>query len=636
MVRTIEHYFQYLGKGKVIQLAKPKRMNLREESISELIGQIDGLLQGLRESEKSRETLLNSVSKDYFKSARNLLHYNELRKHDIRGLQKKLRNLGLSRLANSSGHVKASLLNTKYLLESLIGEAPEQPPKSGLSIKNGIKRQNRFAKELLGFRSKSRRVRIMVTQPTDTAEDYEMVLEMVRNGMNCARVNCAHDSPEVWKRIIDNVKKASKELGRNVKIAMDLAGPKIRTGEIKAGPKVRKFSPVRNDLGNVIKPAFIRLIDESLAQVQEEEDFLPLNSQWLSALRKGDKLNLTDTRGKERLLKVVATETDEVLVSCSDTVYVETGTVIYSEHNGSSMVGEQPPVEQSLFLRTGDILTVHREGIGEPATFDEKGAALSNAHISCQMPEIFAGVKKGEPVLFDDGKIEGHIISHTPQAFDVEITRAKEPGAKLKAEKGINFPSSDLSISGLTEKDKEDLRFVVEYADIVNFSFVNTKEDVEELHRELEALSGLGKVGVILKIETQKAYDNLAEILLTAMKMPYVGVMIARGDLAVETGWDKIGWVQKEILGLCNAAHIPVVWATQVFENMAKKGLPSRAEITDATTSLKADCVMLNKGIYINRAISLLNKILSDMERFDEKNESMLPSMGKLIAEQDQ
>ena len=167
----------------------------------------------------------------------------------------------------------------------------------------------------------------------------------------------------------------------------------------------------------------------------------------------------------------------------------------------------------------------------------------------------------------------------------------------MKAEKGINFPTTDVNISGLTEKDKEDMKFVAEHADIVNYSFVNTAQDVEELLALLEELGALGKLSIILKIETQKAYDNLADILLAAMKTKYVGVMIARGDLAVETGWDNIGMVQKEIIALCNAAHIPVVWATQVLENLAKKGLPSRSEITDATSSLKAECVMLNKGL---------------------------------------
>ena len=137
---------------------------------------------------------------------------------------------------------------------------------------------------------------------------------------------------------------------------------------------------------------------------------------------------------------------------------------------------------------------------------------------------------------------------------------------------------------------------------------------------------------VILKIETKFAVANLTEILLAAMQAQSIGVMIARGDLAVETGWDNIGKVQEEILQLCGAAHVPVVWATQVLENLAKKGLPSRSEITDATIALQAECIMLNKGPYINRAISLLNSILSDMEANHEKKEVMLPKLENLLA----
>jgi len=190
---------------------------------------------------------------------------------------------------------------------------------------------------------------------------------------------------------------------------------------------------------------------------------------------------------------------------------------------------------------------------------------------------------------------------------------------------------ADVGVSGLTAKDKEDLEFVVAHADVVNFSFVNSKEDVEELIEAIDALGGRNKLSIILKIETQRAFDNLDEILLAAMQVHYIGVMIARGDLAVETGWDNIGWVQNEILGLSGAAHVPVVWATQVLENLAKKGLPSRSEITDATTSIRAECVMLNKGPHINTAIRLLDKILNDMENYQEKTQSMLPRMHKLL-----
>jgi pyruvate kinase len=108
-----------------------------------------------------------------------------------------------------------------------------------------------------------------------------------------------------------------------------------------------------------------------------------------------------------------------------------------------------------------------------------------------------------------------------------------------------------------------------------------------------------------------------------------VGVMIARGDLAIETGWKNFATIQQEIIRICGAAHVPEVWATQVLENLAKKGTPSRSEITDAAMAQQADCVMLNKGAYIDRAVRMLDKILRRMQRFQNKTAVVLPKLEK-------
>ncbi len=167
-----------------------------------------------------------------------------------------------------------------------------------------------------------------------------------------------------------------------------------------------------------------------------------------------------------------------------------------------------------------------------------------------------------------------------------------------------------------------DLNFVAVHADVVNLSFVNTPDDVRQLTDMLDKLGS--NIGIILKIETRKGFDNLPGILLEAMKSYPVGVMIARGDLAVETGWKQIATIQEEILRICEAAHIPDIWATQVLENLAKKGTPSRAEITDAAASQRAECVMLNKGVYIRKAVRLLDRILRQMQSYQDKKETVL------------
>ena len=131
-------------------------------------------------------------------------------------------------------------------------------------------------------------------------------------------------------------------------------------------------------------------------------------------------------------------------------------------------------------------------------------------------------------------------------------------------------------------------------------------------------------LGIILKIETREGFDELPALLLVAMRSRAVGVMIARGDLAIECGYERLAEVQEEILWICEAAHMPVVWATQVLESLAKTGVPSRSEITDAAMGERAECVMLNKGPYIIAAVQILDDILHRMQAHHAKKRSML------------
>ena len=106
-----------------------------------------------------------------------------------------------------------------------------------------------------------------------------------------------------------------------------------------------------------------------------------------------------------------------------------------------------------------------------------------------------------------------------------------------------------------------------------------------------------------------------------------IGVMIARGDLAIETGWKNFAIIQEEIMRVCEAAHIPDIWATQVLENLAKKGVPTRSEITYAALAQRAECVMLNKGWYIGKAVKMLDKILCKMQKLQKKQSNLMPKL---------
>ena len=193
----------------------------------------------------------------------------------------------------------------------------------------------------------------------------------------------------------------------------------------------------------------------------------------------------------------------------------------------------------------------------------------------------------------------------------------------MRAEKGINLPDTDLAAAAVSDTDLPLLEVAAVHADMLAVSFLRHERDVDELHRYLKAVRA-EHLGVILKIETTAAFTRLPDILLHAMRSPLVGVMIARGDLAVEAGYERLAEMQEEILCLCEAAHVPVIWATEVLDQLARTGRPSRAEVTDAAMGQRAECVMLNKGPHVDEAIVFLDDILRRMSRHQRKNTPLL------------
>ena len=167
-------------------------------------------------------------------------------------------------------------------------------------------------------------------------------------------------------------------------------------------------------------------------------------------------------------------------------------------------------------------------------------------------------------------------------------------------------------MSALTDKDIVDLGEVVGPVDMVALSFLRGPEDILVLEDHLHRLGG-GHLGIVLKIENRQAFENLPRILLAVCASPPVGVMVARGDLAVEVGFERLSEVQEEILWLCEVAHVPVIWGTKFLEGILK-GAPSRAEVSDAVMSSRAECAMPTKGPYITETVQFLSGILSRMD----------------------
>jgi len=468
------------------------------------------------------------VHNDYRLSVINLIRYLVLRMHDLRYLHDNLSELGVSALRSSEGYVWRNVTDALKLVKLLQGEqwtASDELPSIG--YKKSKKLIRKHSNSLFNARDQRHRTEIMVTMPIEAAHDRLLVKNLIREGMEIARINLSHGNIPDWQAMVDNVRMCAKELKMPCKIYMDLSGPKIRTGDIQIKLKTKK--------------------------------------------------------GKTK-------------------------------------------VQHKIALKNGDHLILTKKQISaKAAKYGSAGELIRPAKIAVTAPSIIADVEVGHRILFDDGKIEGSIIQRTANELVVVIINTHEP-VKLGPQKGINLPDTHMRLPSITESDLINLPFIVKNSDMLGYSFVRNGRDVKQLYEELDKYEA-DNLGIIFKIENRDAFENLPLILLEAMRRPGIGAMIARGDLAVELGAERIAEVQDQILWICEAAHVPVIWATQVLENLSKTGKASRAEITDAAKSARAECVMLNKGPYVVQSVRLLKNILFKTESHTTKKKSTMRAL---------
>jgi pyruvate kinase len=247
--------------------------------------------------------------------------------------------------------------------------------------------------------------------------------------------------------------------------------------------------------------------------------------------------------------------------------------------------------------------------VAERIYLSENDQRSNEKTLGCTIKGIIPQLKAGERVLFDDGSVECTIEKIGGGLAELRVTRISRGKPFIKSEKGINFPDSSLSLSSLTDFDLRCLPFIDQHADLIGYSFVRTAKDLEKLQHLLKSRSDK-TLFIILKIETQEAVKNLPSLLIQGMREKAFGVMIARGDLAIEVGFERLSEIQEEILWICEAAHVPVIWATQVLDSLNKSGLATRSEITDAAYSGRAECVMINKGKHTIEVMETLKDIL--------------------------
>ncbi|CAN8268234.1 unnamed protein product [Cochlearia groenlandica] len=597
-------------------------------NVGSVLEKLIALRSHILAAEKLNASRLHLCDSKYVECATNLIHYMALKSVDIEQLNIYLASLGLSSLDNNNLDVLARLNATINILtsspyikqdvkESQVTVYPKKQ-KGNKSAKKSDKGKVLSYKELLlGKLHEGRSVHIMVTVGEEATESETFITDILKAGASVIRINCAHGDPSIWGEVIKRVRRTSQMLEMPCRVLMDLAGPKLRTGTLKPGPCVMKVSPKKDAYGNVVSPAVVWLSHtgtEPPAHLSPDATISMQNQDFLAGLQIGDSIKLCDARGKKRMLRIskefnVFSSTGFV-AECFDTAFIESDTELYVKgKKGRRLVGrvvDIPPKESFVRLKVGDLLVITREG-----SLDEPSVTVPGAHkLTCPSGYLFSSVKPGETIGFDDGKIWGIIKGASPSEVVVSITHAGPKGTKLGSEKSINIPQSDIRFKGLTSKDIKDLEYVASNADMVGISFIRDVHDISVLQQELKKRK-LNDLGIVLKIETESGFENLPLILLEAVKCSNpLGVMIARGDLAVECGWERLANIQEEIITVCKVARVPVILATQVLESLVKTGVPSRAEITDAASGKRASCVMLNKGKNIVEAVSMLDTIL--------------------------
>lgn len=593
------------------------------DELEVLLEEVRTLRRAIVAAEARHSAQIAAVRPRHRHSATNLVHYVELRRHDVRDLQVRLSGHGLSSLGRTESHVLAGIDALLGTLARLTGRADEIVP-AAPGVPDGAELLSRNTVSLLGAQPKGRATRIMVTLPSEAASDPALVRDMLTRGMDIARINCAHDGPETWDAMLANIRAAEASTGTTCLVSMDLGGPKLRTGAIRSGQQVLKLRPSRDEVGTVTEPARLWLGNPpDGARGEPSAPAVPLReAAWAGRRRVGEKIRVLDARGARRTMTVESVSGDGCLVSLRRTVYFVPGTALSGTRRSGrkhrkAHVGALPPTERSLLVRIGDRIVL--TGDLSPAEVSGDGTH----RIGCTLAEVFADARPGDRVLLDDGRIRGVITEVADDELTMEVRSAGAEGTRLRAEKGINLPDTRLSLSAVTEQDATDLEYVKQHADIVGMSFVRSAADVRDLLHRLDGVKD-HTLDIVLKIETVAAFESLPQILLEAMRWEDIGVMIARGDLAVEAGFERLAEVQEETLWLCEAAHVPVIWATEVLDSMARTGLPSRAEITDAAMAERAECVMLNKGPYIDEAITMLAGILGRMQDHMQKKRSLL------------
>ncbi len=562
--------------------------------------------------EFARRLAIDAVLPRHRQSALNLAHYLGLRRQDVHQLQLELAAVGLSSLGRCEGHVHDTLRRLEAWLTGDRDTAIAAPSKEGLNANQAELILHQNTRDLFGPRPDNRHVYIMVTAPDASEVTPSWADALLEAGTDVLRINGAHESPGEWTKIAATFKARAAALGKPGRVIVDLPGPKLRADIRGTEAAVLHWPRAKDRCGRTISPTRVQLVEQHRSGSQ-----LPVPAEWLKQLESADVIQLVDAGGRSRRLSVQTSKAGQVEATCDRSLYLTSGLPLAWRRGetlmGEGRVGPLPEQTKTLSLAVGDAFVIQ----GAAQSLDSNLPALT-----CPEAQLLEHVRVGERVVLDDGKLVAVAEEVGPGGVVCRVRQALKSPIRLKSGKGIAFPDSELALGQLSEQDEAALCFALAFADGVEVSFVSSASDVALVGERIRQ-AGKPGFGMILKLETRGATQNLPAILFEALKYHPVGLMIARGDLAVELSFERLAEIQEELLWFGEACHLPVVWATQVLDSVAHCGLPTRAEMTDAAMSMRAECVMLNKGPYIAEATRMLADIIHKMEAHQYKKRAL-------------
>lgn len=457
-------------------------------------------------------------------SVMNMLRYITLRSHDLRKVHDNLSEQGITSLRSSESYVYRNITDALKLVFLLQGK--EWIPKESIESMGYKKSKKHIAlnsNELFNKKERIHSTEIMVTIPVDAMSDEDLIRDLLRSGMEIARIDLSKGLLSEWLEIIEKIKQTSREIKSPCKILADLPKKEL---------KIEDF----------------RIIKKSM----ELKNFINIKS--------GDHI-------------ILSTQT------------LQANACKYGNNRE---------------LITPAILPVTNVNLNE----------VTNV---------------GDRIILSKGHVKGIILSKSDHEIKVLIKQTHKPKSKIYANSPITVPDSNMAYKAF-DFDPNLVESIIDKVDIIGIAGLQSHKDVSSFLDNSDILN-LNKLGLIIHIDSNKAWLDLPMILIEALRHQKVGVMIDREQIGMDVGADRAVEVKDQILWLCESAHIPVIWSTNVLDNLIQSGISKPAEITDAAKAARTECVMLQDGPHVVEAVKLISTILLKMEQHSFKKKNLMRTL---------